>query len=316
MHDIDILMAVYNNEDYLLEQLRSLMNQTYSHFRVIIRDDCSSDHSIEIIKNFSRQYPNKIFLIKGKENLGARGNFATLMKEATADYILFCDADDIWLPTKIEESLSLMLKNEKIYGKNTPLLIHTDLSVVDKHLHLLNSSFWNYSKLRPHAAHSLNRLLAHNVVTGCTMLINRSLLEQATPIPQEAIMHDWWIALVASAFGHIDALAKPTMLYRQHGKNDIGAKNWKSLATYWKYVRKVYQSNGRQELRQKLSKTMDQASQFLHCYETHLTQEKRQVVQNYANLKSMNALKRRHVFFKYGYFKNTFAKNVGMLFLL
>lgn len=313
---IDILMAVYNNADYLAAQLQSLMDQTYSQFRIIARDDCSSDRSLEIIEQFNQKYPGKIVLIKGQENLGARGNFAALIREAKANYIMFCDADDVWLPTKIEESLVIMQKNEAIYGKKTPLLIHTDLAVVNKHLEILNHSFWSYSKLNPQIANDLNRLLPHNVITGCTMLVNKPLLELAAPIPQEAIMHDWWIGLVASALGHIDFLIKPTMLYRQHGKNDTGAKNWKSMNTYWSYVKKTAQQIGRQEMRLRLIKTIHQASTFSHRYARHLSPQKKHIVQNYAALSSSGILKKRYLFFKYRYFKNTFIKNIGMFFFL
>lgn len=313
---IDILMAVYNNADYLAAQLQSLMQQTYLHFRIIARDDCSSDHSVNIIEHFKDKYPGKIILIKGQKNLGARGNFAALIQEAKADYVMFCDADDIWLPTKIEESLALMQKQEILYGKTAPLLVHTDLTVVNKHLHVLSHSFWSYSKLNPQFANDLNRLLSHNVITGCTMLANKTLLELATPIPQEAIMHDWWIGLVASAFGHIGFLAKPTILYRQHGKNDTGAKNWKSLATYWHYTKKIFYLNGRQELRYRLLKTIYQASQFFHRYAKFLEPNKQYIVQNYATLNQMNALKKRYLFLKYRYFKNTLIKNVSMFIFL
>lgn len=313
---IDILMAVYNNGKYILEQLHSLIEQTYPHFRIIVRDDCSTDDSVSLIQHFSQKYPRKILLIQGKNNLGARGNFAALMDYAEADYIMFCDADDVWLPTKIEESLALMQKNEAIYGKRMPLLVHTDLIVVDKQLRTLNNSFWNLSKINPRTAHSLNRLLVQNVITGCTMLINRPLLQLAGLIPQEAIMHDWWIGLVASAFGRIDFLTKSLILYRQHGKNETGAKNWKSMATYLAYTRKVFNLKGRQELRQRLLNTLQQASQFSHRYGIHLSLQKREIVENYASFSTAKALQKRYLFLKYRYFKNTFAKNIGMFLFL
>lgn len=313
---IDILMAVYNNAEYIVEQLQSLIMQSYPHFRLIIRDDCSLDHSVHIIEQFSQQHPGKIYLIQGTKNLGARGNFALLLNEAIADYVMFCDADDVWLPTKIEESLALMYKNEALHGKETPLLVHTDLSVVDQYLCILNPSFWDYSKINPRLANSLNRLLPQNVITGCTMLINKALLQLAVSIPQEAIMHDWWIGLVASAFGRIDFLDKPTILYRQHGKNEIGAKNWKNLSPYLTCAKKALQQAGRQEMRQRLFKTMEQAAKFLNRYGTHLQFEKKQIVQNYIALGSVNALQKRYLFFKHQYFKNTFAKSAGMFLLL
>lgn len=313
---IDILLAVYNNAEYLAAQLHSLMEQTYPHFRIIARDDCSTDHSIEIIEEFNQRYPEKIVLIKGNENLGARGNFATLIHHAQADYIMFCDADDVWFPTKIEESLILMQKNEALYGRNSPILIHTDLTVTDKHLCVLNHSFWNYSKLNPQLANHLNRLLTHNVITGCTLLINKPLLSIVAPIPKEAIMHDWWIGIVASTFGHIDFLDKSTLFYRQHGKNDTGAKNWRSLGTYWSHMKKGMERAGRCEMRQQISKTIQQALCFSLRYSGKMEIQKQKIVQHYTTLGTSGILKKRILFFKHRYFKNTFIKNSAMFLFL
>lgn len=313
---IDILMAVYNNADYIADQLQSLMEQTYPHFHLIVRDDCSSDRSIEIIEEFQTCYPGKITLIKGKENLGARGNFAALMHKVKADYMMFCDADDVWLPNKIEESLELMQKNEAIHGKKTPLLIHSDLKVVNKELRILNPSFWNYSKLNPNLAKHLNRLLPQNVITGCTMLINKSLLQLAMPIPQETIMHDWWIGLVAATFGQIDYLRKPTMLYRQHGKNDVGAKNWRNAATYWSHFKKAMQPRGNKEMKQRLAKTFRQAAIFSDRYGMQLDIQKRRIVDDYAMLAHSSWFNKRYLFFKHRYFKHSFTKNAAMFLFL
>lgn len=313
---LDILMAVYNNAEYIGEQLESLIGQSYPHFHIIARDDCSSDNSVKIIQTFVTKYPGKITLIQGKKNLGARGNFSALLLESQADYLMFCDADDIWLPTKVEETLSLIQKNESIYGKDTPLLIHSDLTVVDKHLNTLSPSFWHYSHLDPKLGNHLNRLLPQNVMTGCTMLINRPLIELSKPIPTEAIMHDWWIGLVAAALGRIDFLAKPTLLYRQHGKNDTGAKNWRTIGAYWDHFKKATQQTGRNEMHQRLQKTMTQAALFLQCYGKFLSIEKQILIASYAALADAGPFKKRYLLFKYRFFKNTLAKTLAMFFLI
>lgn len=312
----DILMAVYNNEEYIREQLDSLIHQTYPHFRIVIRDDASSDTSALIIQEFIKKYPGKIHFLKGEKNVGALGNFAALMLETRANYVMFCDADDIWLPNKVEESLALIQKNEALFGAKTPLLIHTDLHVVDKELKTLSPSFWHYSQLNPNLALDLNRLVSQNVITGCTMLINKPLLELAIPIPHGAIMHDWWIGLVASSFGRIDLLPKPTILYRQHGKNDTGAKDCKSMRGRWNHVKKGFFQNGRLQMRNRLKKTIDQADLFLNRYEKQLNDKQRMIVKNYAALNKVSSLERRYLFLKYRYFKNSFAKNAAMFLLL
>ncbi len=309
-------MAVYNNADYLTTQLQSIFDQTYSNFRLIIRDDCSKDNSVAIVEEFSQKYPGKILLIQGTENLGALGNFISLLDYAKGDYVLFSDGDDYWLPTKIEETLAVMLKKEAEYGTETPILIHTNLKVVDRNLKIINESFWDYSKINPQKAKTLNRLLVQNVITGCTMLINKSLVSLATPIPKGVIMHDWWLGLVAAAFGQVDVIPKATILYRQHGKNEVGAKNFNGLSIYLAYVKKISSLEGRNQLRKNLHKTMDQSALFLNKFANHLNSEQLKVVQYYISIKTAGTFQKRNLFFKHRFFKQSLSRNIGMFFLL
>ena len=313
---IHILMATYQSEAYIIAQLESIMKQTYQDFQLIIRDDASTDQTLPFIEEFSQSYRGKIRLIKGKKNVGAKKNFALLMQEARSDYVMFSDGDDVWLSEKIAQSLFEMQKLEEKYGKKIPLLVHTDLAVVDRSLKILSPSFFNYSKLNPHTALSLNRLVTHNVVTGCTILMNRSLCDLASPIPAEAIMHDWWIALVAATFGQIGFVPHATILYRQHGKNDIGAKNWRSFKTYYSSIKKAFRLMGREELRTRLFKTFLQASAFVARYDLFLSEKQKRIFKHYLLLRNANACKKRYLLLRYRFFKNDFAKNVGMFFLV
>lgn len=117
------------------------------------------------------------------------------------------------------------------YGKNVPLLIFTDLTVVDNKLHTLHSSLWKYLQIDPKNT-TFNRLLVENVITGCTILMNQALAKLAFPAPNEIIMHDVWLGLVTSYFGHISYISETTVLYRQHSNNTIGVIKpviWKRL---------------------------------------------------------------------------------------
>ena len=105
-------------------------------------------------------------------------------------------------------------------------MLHTDLAVVDRQLQPLAASFWAMQDQDPVAARHLRRNLVGNCAAGCTILINRALRDRAVPIPPAAIMHDWWLMLVASAFGHVIQLPLPMVLYRQHGRNALGAQRW------------------------------------------------------------------------------------------
>ena len=311
---IDILLATYQGETFLESQLESILLQSYSNYHVLIRDDGSTDRTLSIIETFCQKYPDKIFHIPSSERLGAKGNFSELMRHSKAPYLMFCDQDDVWLSNKIEMSFKKMQSMEKEYGSQTPLLVHSDLTVVDQKLKVISNSFWEYSQLKPIA--ELNRLLAHNNITGCTVLINRPLANKVSSIPKEAIMHDWWLGLVASCFGKIDFLNKPTILYRQHHTNDIGAKNWNALSTYISFAKKGCSALGRKELHNRLSKTIAQASQFLQKYESCIDPQKQELIRNYIALGTENAFQKRYIFLRHRYFKNTLAKNIGMFLFL
>ena len=133
------------------------------------------------------------------------------------------DQDDQWLPEKLESSLTLLKQLEQIHGVEMPLMVHSDLALIDSDGTPLGCSYLQRQRLDPSRT-GLDDLVLTNVVTGCSVLLNRALLQKALPIPAEALMHDWWLALVASANGVIGFLPEPAVLYRQHGSNVLGAQ--------------------------------------------------------------------------------------------
>lgn len=185
------------------------------------------DRTFEIEQEFEKNYPDKIKVMRRTEGKGgSKENFWALCQEAVkmdADYFMFCDQDDVWNPDKIEITLKRMQKVEKKNPKK-PVLVHTDLEVVDQNLNSLGASFVRYRALDAKIT-AINRLLVQNNVTGCTMMINRPLLEKALKLSNiSAIaMHDWWFSLVASLFGEISFIDQATIKYRQHGDNVVGA---------------------------------------------------------------------------------------------
>ena len=230
MFEVRVLMATYNGEKYIKEQLDSLRAQNYEKWTLYIRDDCSTDNTVNILKEYQNREPRIQLLPSSPANIGALGNFNRLMSAASGKYFMFCDQDDIWFPDKIKKTLDLMKNREKRYGKDFPILIHTDCKVVDSTRRLVAPSFMKYQHMQHEKKSPLRVLLTQNFVTGCTVMINKSLLSACLPVPSQALMHDWWIALVAAAVGKICYLPQRTMLYRQHGKNVAGAK--KLFSTY------------------------------------------------------------------------------------
>lgn len=223
---IVILMATFNGEQYLCDQLQSIQRQTISNWKLLVRDDGSQDNTREVLKRFAKKDPRIRCVHDRLGCLGTTRNFGVLMRAALADgadAIFFCDQDDIWLPSKIVTQVQSLHEMERQYPPGTPVLCYSDLEVVDQDLHQIHPSFMRYEKLRHEAQNPLHVLSTQNFVTGCAILINRALLELATPIPNQIILHDWWLALCAAACGRIGYIDEPLVQYRQHSRNQIGA---------------------------------------------------------------------------------------------
>jgi len=223
---VDILMSVYNGEKFLVDQLESLLSQTHKNWRLVVRDDKSTDSSVRVLCEYRSRYPEKIiFASDQRGRLGACQGFAQAVHHSSADYMMFCDQDDVWLPTKVESSLAEILRLERLHP-GMPIVVYTDLIVVDEELKVIAESFWRYQQIDPQD-NSLSTLILDNVATGCTMIMNRPLKELAAPVPSEAVIHDWWFTLVCSVYGKVSYLSDRTVLYRQHGRNEIGAQDYR-----------------------------------------------------------------------------------------
>ncbi|QBR84506.1 glycosyltransferase family 2 protein [Legionella israelensis] len=230
---IFILMAVYNGSEYIEEQIRSIQLQTMSEWILLIRDDSSTDETVTIVNDFVKQ-DARIKLIK--DNFGSQRlpqkNFALLVENAMQwdfDYVFFADQDDIWEPNKLSVMYDSLVKLSAQYD-HAPIMLHTDLTVVDKNNQVIADSFLRYQGLHHPGKRAINTLLVQNFVTGCTSAVNRVLLEKALPFPEKMIMHDWWLALCASILGELFFLSEPLIRYRQHDNNSVGARSyWKNL---------------------------------------------------------------------------------------
>lgn len=224
-HDVDILLATWNGERFLAEQLQSVLDQEYTNWRLLAHDDGSSDTTQTILGAFQREHPERMVIIDDECRFGnACDNFAHLLHYATAPYVMFCDQDDIWLPFKIGLTRDTMKREEARVGGDVPILVHTDLVVVDAQGHELAPSFFASQRLPVHSP-SLLEAITLNSVTGCTVMLNRAAVQSGQPILPQAIMHDWWLACrTLQQGGIVKLLGQPTMLYRQHGGNAVGSK--------------------------------------------------------------------------------------------
>lgn len=231
---VAILLSTYNGDKYLAEQLDSILSQSYSNFSIVVRDDGSSDNTVSVLVRYVADYPDRIHLLEqdGK-NRGASGSFSYLIEYVLENkqklglekaYMMFCDQDDIWYATKIEKQIAVMLQAEAS-DEALPVLIHSDLQVVSEQNTAIAESLIRYQGLEIERNRFPNIVIS-NLVTGCTALINESLAKKSIPVSKEAIMHDWWLAMVASAFGKLIFLETPLVHYRQHRSNAIGAKKF------------------------------------------------------------------------------------------
>jgi glycosyltransferase involved in cell wall biosynthesis len=272
---------------------------------------------VAIIEHFCLRYPDKAFFIKDDlKNLGTAGNFSRIMEFSNAGYLMFCDQDDIWLPDKIDITLNLVKTMEGKYGPDTPVLAFTDLRVVDKDLNTIAESFWKYLKLKPKISKHFNKLLLQNVVTGCTVMINFSLKEILGAIPADAVMHDWWLALAASAFGKIGYLNSRPVLYRQHEKNVIGTKiiQRKIKKNFFGKVFEhiIHFDEKKLKFRTEWSKigTKEQAESFLNKFREQLKPDKIRLLQEFSHLEKNNFIVKRLKLLRYGLLGNTLLTNI------
>lgn len=224
---ISILLSTYNGEKYFKGQLNSLFSQTYQEFKILVRDDGSSDNTVSIVNEYEKLYPEKIKLIQDNfGNLGSSKSFMKLLEYSDSEYIMFCDQDDVWLLDKIELSLQKIKEFENETKIDIPLLVFTDLHVVDESLKIIENSFWKYQKLIPNTAKNWKKLVAQNVITGCTIIMNKKAKEVSLPFTLDMMIHDQWIGVNVAKYGKIESLNEQTILYRQHGNNVAGAHSY------------------------------------------------------------------------------------------
>lgn len=305
---VDIVVATYNGAAHLRAQLDSLLAQTHSSWRALIRDDGSTDATLDVVREYVARFPDRFELVvDGRRAGGAAANFGLLLERAAAPYVMCCDQDDVWLPDKVERFVRAMRFHEGVFGEDTPLLVHSDLQVVGADLAVLHPSFWAYQHLDPAWPERFGRALTQNVVTGCALMANRALLARALPVPPEAVMHDWWLALVASAFGRVVALPEATVLYRQHGRNDVGAKRWDAAFV----ARRVLSLLDRNEVALGLARTAAQANAFAVRFPDAPPE-----AALYAGLPRLGWWARRRRAWRHGFLKIGRVRTLGWLLLL
>jgi glycosyltransferase involved in cell wall biosynthesis len=308
---IEILMATYNGEKYIGEQIESVIAQSYTDWHMTICDDCSKDGTLKIAKAYAARYPDKIYAYKNETNSGsaAKNFFSMLLASKGAEYVMFCDQDDVWEQNKIKYTYLAMQDMEKKYGKNIPLLVHTDLRVVDERLKTISNSMIHTQKLQG-SNRSFAAQLTQNCITGCTMMVNRGLTRLIKAEPENMIMHDWWLGILASAFGHIGFVNMPLINYRQHGNNTEGAKDFTGISNTLSRASKSL------EIKNSIRLTYLQAEDFKKYYYGKLDEDNKAVLYNYIEMQKKSKPAKLWTVFCYGYKKTGLNRMLGYLLYL
>ena len=305
-------MCTYNGEMYIREQLQSIIDNTVKNWKLYVFDDQSYDNTIKIIQEFQNKYPDKIFIKINQTKKGAITNFLSSIYEIgmvmnDEDFIMLCDQDDIWYQNKIKITLASMKKMVRLYGNEKPLLVCSDVTVVDNNLNIIHNSFrqmnhYNVSKLDfPH-------LMMENKVQGCTTMFNKSMAVLLDRLPSKATMYDGWLALIASVFGKIQYLEVQTMMYRQHTDNVQG-----SIAYKDDVKNKLFHLDRQKQI---VMNTTGQIKEFLQIYGAKIPLKDRKAGKAFATLSQQNFILRRYHIMRYHMWKSGILRNIGILILI
>lgn len=333
MNRVNIIMATYNGAKYIREQIESIIKGQYDNWKLWIFDDGSTDDTLSIIEEYVSHYPGKVMCQQNTVNKGVTLNFLEGVKYAAEcnkripdpeeelignateeeepefirDYYMFCDQDDVWMTDKICKTMMQIKKVEKKYGPDQPIAVFTDALVVDQELNIVERSFIKSSRLDTCKV-DLPHIMMENKLIGCTVMFNESLQKLLELQPCNARYHDWWVALVAAAFGHISFLPAVTLFYRQHGDNVVGNQNFLSYITD--------RVSSLQQQKEVIHKTALQAKEFYKIYEPVMSEKQKIQVSCMANILNESWIKRRHLILKFGFMKTGILRNLGLFYIL
>jgi len=306
---ISILLAAYNGEKYIAEQIESLLSQTFQDFKLYICDDKSTDETFSIVTGYASKNPEQIIVSQNEENVGgSKFNFIKMLIDHKDDYIMLCDQDDVWLPEKIEKSLAKIKDMEKEYGAAMPVLVHTNLTVVDDDLNVISQSYEKMSN-KDFEKNALNYTVTMNNAAGCTIICNRALVDLIQAQPEFLVMHDWWLSLTAAAFGKIGVIHEPAILYRQHRDNDSGAKKVLSF----KYV--YFVLTHLKKMASMIDDSYKQAGSFLDMFTDKLPAESIALLSAYKSIPELSRVKKLRTIMKYRTYMHGAARKIAQIMI-
>ena len=284
---VTVLLAAYNGEAFLPAQLASLQAQEDADFSVLMQDDGSRDGTAALLAQTAGRDPRFRLGACPGQHLGAIGNFWNLLGQTDAPYTALCDQDDVWRPRRLALGLAAMAAAEAELPPDTPVLVHGDCRLMAEDGSVLKESFFAHQGWDPGAV-TLAPLLVQNNVTGCTVLMNAALRRLALEIgkPERMFMHDWFLALIAAAFGRVVFLPEALVDYRQHGQNVQGASRKGLLARGMKALGAVEKAKAR------IALTYRHTAAFAEAAGDRLPAEARRLTEAYLATEKMPKLQR------------------------
>lgn len=304
-----VLLATYNGEKFLGPLIDSLKKQDWEDIEILFQDDGSSDGTLALLEKAAAEDGRFSGGSESGKHLGAKRNFLSLMRQDDADRTALCDQDDIWLPEKIRFCENALDSAEREYGTETPILIHSDSCLIDGNGKVITGSFFRHQGWDPKAT-ELKRILVQNNATGCTMMMNKALRDKITRYfdPDMFFMHDWFIALTASAYGKIVFLDKPLVQYRQHETNEVGASKL-TLP-----LRALSALRAGDRARKRIYLTYRQAENLLNVYGKDLCEESKMIIREYLETEQMRKKDRVFSVIKKGYRMQNPLTRMGQIF--
>ena len=316
MPEIDIAVAAYNCASWIDAFFESLLSQNFTDWRVVARDDASTDDTASRLISWQSRLGRRMTLVTGphSHNLGIIGNYDAILAATTARFVMFGDPDDVWLPGKIATTVRAM-RNAEAARQNVPIVVCTDAQVVDEHLNVIAPSYWNWSRMNPARSRGLPRLAVESPALGPTMMMNRPLLDLALPLTGAASCSDWWPALVAGTFGEIVYLPEKTILYRRHASND----SLEPLSTTIPAaIRRLFITPDvvRRRTLRLIRQFAPQADAFVCRFRDRLSPDDIAALEAAARLPALSAVSRRWAVVRHGLWFASPIKNVGLAMLL
>jgi glycosyltransferase involved in cell wall biosynthesis len=224
---VEVLLATYNGEKYLAEQLDSLIAQIGVSVSLVVSDDGSDDNTLQILSSYKSKFAS-IEILKGPK-MGPQANFFYLLSQSKGEFIALCDQDDIWEPGHLQASVTRL-------NPKKPSMTFSSVREFDSTNPAKNRSWPKKIRIQ-----HIENILFENPARGCTMVMNKQFLQIVkSMVPKNSIMHDWWIALVGLSYGCISFSLTPEINYRLHQNNTVGTTP--GLATRVKRLIKIIKS--------------------------------------------------------------------------